>query len=198
MRDLGGLAGWLGRGSRVGGWVGLLRRTRKLGQWCYSDLASSLASSGAASTCGTQQTEHNRSKRLRGADEAGGGSETRSHLVGLGLSVLRVVFLVCLCLDVLLRLLGLLVFLLVIHSLFFLQGRQKKGLNIQCSCHGGMQGPPRVWLLPLLPSWPFVLAWAGSVSVRRKQQEGIKEVLYLNKILLPTKTCSFTGFSESS
>lgn len=49
---------------------------------------------------------------------------TSTHLVGLGLSVLRVVFLVCLCLCVLLRLLGLLVLLLVVHSLFFLQGRQ--------------------------------------------------------------------------
>lgn len=44
-----------------------------------------------------------------------------THLVGLGLSVLRVVFLVCLCLCILLRLLGLLVLLLVVHSLFFLQ-----------------------------------------------------------------------------
>lgn len=44
----------------------------------------------------------------------------RRHLVGFGLSVLRVVLLVGLCLGVLLRLLGLLVLLLVVHSLFFL------------------------------------------------------------------------------
>lgn len=61
MRDLGGggLVGWLeggqGRGfvGVGGGWVGRegSRRKRKLGQWCYSALASSLASSGASSTC---------------------------------------------------------------------------------------------------------------------------------------------------
>lgn len=48
------------------------------------------------------------------------------RLVGLGLAVLRVVLLVCLCLGVLLCLLGLLVLLLVVHSLFFLQGGKEK------------------------------------------------------------------------
>lgn len=52
MRDL---RGWLvGRG---GSWMGGGGTARKLGQWCYSDLASSLASSGAASTCRTEGTE---------------------------------------------------------------------------------------------------------------------------------------------
>lgn len=43
-----------------------------------------------------------------------------AHLVGLGVSVLRVVLLVRLCLSVLLRLLGLLVLLLIVHRLLFL------------------------------------------------------------------------------
>lgn len=47
------------------------------------------------------------------------------YLVGLGLSILRVVLLVGLSLGVLLRLLGLLVLFLVVHSLFFLQWEKK-------------------------------------------------------------------------
>ena len=60
---------------------------------------------------------------------------TSTHLVGLGLSVLRVVFLVCLCLCVLLRLLGLLVLLLVVHSLFFLQGKTEQAVNGRPNTH---------------------------------------------------------------
>jgi len=49
-----------------------------------------------------------------------------TNLVGLGVSVLRVVLLVGLRLCVLLRLLGLLVLLLVVHRLLFLRGGREK------------------------------------------------------------------------
>lgn len=49
-----------------------------------------------------------------------------TNLIGLGFSVLRVVFLVCLCLCALLSLLGLLVLLLVVHGLFFLKWQRSR------------------------------------------------------------------------
>lgn len=91
----------------------------RCGQWCYSDLASSWGSSGAASTCGREQTQETNEEAPVASTSPGKRGRGR-HLVGFGLSVLRVVLLVGLCLGVLLRLLGLLVLLLVVHSLFFL------------------------------------------------------------------------------
>lgn len=54
------------------------------------------------------------------------------RLVGLGLAVLRVVLLVCLCLGVFLCLLGLLVLLLIVHSLFFLRGGGEQCCHLLC------------------------------------------------------------------
>lgn len=122
MRDLRGLVGW--PGAFVDGWG----TARKLGQWCYSDLASSLASSGAASTCGTEGTEQgqtcvtNTPPSVQNPPSGGAGGNPR--LIGLGLAVLRVVLLVCLCLSIFLCLLGFLVLLLIVHSLFFLRGER--------------------------------------------------------------------------
>lgn len=109
------------------------------------------------------------------------------RLVGLGLAVLRVVLLVCLCLGVLLCLLGLLVLLLIIHSLFFLQGGG-----------GRTVFPPASWwttvplgtegLLPLLPSWPLVQAWAGPVSTTRIEKNQLRHLhgcLITNNFPLP-------------
>lgn len=110
-----------GREDRLAGWVcGEVGRRGggTVGQWCYSDLASSLASSGAASTW--ERTKRKKKSSLLVFGASGRLPPAGAHLVGLGLSVLRVVLLVGLCLGVLLCLLGLLVLLLVIHSLFFL------------------------------------------------------------------------------
>lgn len=100
----------------------------------------------------------------------GRGVPLLTHLVGLGLAVLRVVFLVRLCLGVLLRLLGLLVLLLVVHSLFFLFRFRHK----QWACWASTNALPppsnttSFSLSPSPPSSPLVPAWAGPVSGERR------------------------------
>lgn len=126
MRDLRGLVGW--PGGFTGGRGGGDRRGRgSLGSGATRTWPPPWPLLGLPPP-GTERTEQGQTLRrpTQASNpvvwrEGGGGFP---HLVGLGLAVLRVVLLVCLCLGVLLCLLGLLVLLLVVHSLFFLRGGQ--------------------------------------------------------------------------
>lgn len=128
MRDLRGLVGWPGGG--VHGWAGRGGGDRRgrgsLGSgatrtwpppWPLLGLPPPGTREDRAGS--DRQMPHPGFKPRRQEGRGGGGFP---HLVGLGLAVLRVVLLVCLCLGVLLCLLGLLVLLLIVHSLFFLRG----------------------------------------------------------------------------
>lgn len=133
MRDLGGLAGWLEGGverggSRVWGWAGGgVEEDEEAWAVVLLGLGFFL---GLLGGCLHLQKERSPVVSLKFLEflvlEAPNFTFKRllnfasTHLVGLGLSVLRVVFLVGLCLCVLLRFLGLLVLLLIVHGLFFL------------------------------------------------------------------------------
>lgn len=160
MRDLRGLVGW--PGAFVDGWG----TARKLGQWCYSDLASSLASSGAASTCGTEGTEQgqtcvtNTPPSVQNPPSGGGGGESSPHWSwprrsqsGSPRLPLPQHF--------------------PLPSWFscppsyrsqpFLSAGGENSVAARCvveNSHTRGRG-----LLPLLPSWPLVQAWAGPVSM---------------------------------
>lgn len=129
----GGVGGWLAGGSRAGGVGGIVEEDEEA--WAVvllglglllGLLGGSLHLRDEADRTGSNlrpYVDHVASSPKQPTSPAVTNflSRRSTHLVGLGLSVLRVVFLVCLCLCVLLRLLGLLVLLLVVHSLFFLQ-----------------------------------------------------------------------------
>lgn len=109
-----------------------------------------------------------------------------THLVGLGLSVLRVVFLVCLCLCVLLRLLGLLVLLLIVHSLFFLQRPRDRlladwmfTLYLQLRDGSPLRIRPSVaHLCCLLGLW-FRLGWGRFLWKERESDQEAATVEYI-------------------
>lgn len=169
-------AGWLvGRG---GSWMGGgLRGSLGSGAtrtwpppWPLLGLPPPVAQRGENRVRPEAQTPH----PGPGAEGVGGGP----HLVGLGLAVLRVVLLVCLCLSVLLCLLGLLVLLLIIHSLFFLRaGGERTALPLASPTRGG-------GLLPLLPSWPLVQAWAGPASTTPTETNQLTAALHFHHCLI--------------
>lgn len=140
MRDLGGLAGWLEGGVEEGvhgawGWAGGgVEEDEEAWAVVLLGLGFFL---GLLGGCLHLQKERSPAVSLTFLGflviKAPDFTSERirifasTHLVGLGLSVLRVVFLVGLCLCVLLRLLGLLVLLLIVHGLFFLWfGRNRR------------------------------------------------------------------------
>lgn len=160
MRDLRGLVGWPG-GSWMGGGLRGSLGSGATRTWPPPwPLLGLPPPAGQNRVRAESPTPHPLIETLR----LGG-----PRLIGLGLAVLRVVLLVCLCLGVLLCLLGLLVLLLIVHSLFFLRGGREQCCRL---LRGGKQSRSgQGGLLPLLPSWPLVQAWAGPVSMTTRKKE---------------------------
>lgn len=177
MRDLRGLVGW--PGEFMGGWGGGrdCRGRGSLGSGATRTWPPPWPLLGLPPPVGQRGQNRVRPSEAPPTvqNPPSGGKGGVPHLVGLGLAVLRVVLLVCLCLGILLCLLGLLVLLLIVHSLFFLQGGGEE--HRRHPRRGGEQshsGRGSLTFAAFLAAFGSGLGWGGFYDNNRKESSNCR------------------------